>query len=439
MLKFRALTRNWLIKRIQANNLLYVLSLIIFILFLIQATHEKFKPWQRRGPQHVMHSKVDSYAKTSAKFSKQDSIFEERRRRLQEVCNGNENVFIGNNTEANIKGRMHIDSKHKIIYCAIEKTGSTFWKRTMQILIGIRNASNPFVIRGMEAHFNFNTLRKVSFDIVHVLLQKYTKFLFVREPYARLLSGYVDKLFSPNSFYWKYTGTYIVRYFRSLPSNHSIKCGHDVTFPEFIDYFIDSEEHNRFRNGHFTPSYDHCRPCQIQYDIIGKLESFKNDTIYILEKLGVDSLIHFSDFARESEIDALTDAADNVYAMRLAVTKCMTFTEALRRVWKKMQIRGLLSREIPFPYSDDSRAYIPYSTFSKTLLDAHARSGPRDKRIENRKLALIEAYRQIDYRQLLRLKRILEPDCKIFGYDPEPSIIFQQTRQPESFYFMFDY
>uniref|UniRef100_A0A0L8GQA1 Uncharacterized protein n=1 Tax=Octopus bimaculoides TaxID=37653 RepID=A0A0L8GQA1_OCTBM len=67
MFKLRSLTRNWLIKRIQANNLLYVLLLVIFILFLIQATHEKFKPWQRRGPQHVMHSKTQNRTEADCK------------------------------------------------------------------------------------------------------------------------------------------------------------------------------------------------------------------------------------------------------------------------------------------------------------------------------------------------------------------------------------
>ena len=365
-----------------------------------------------------------------------DLKYQGRRDRLLKICRGNEEIYIGNNTETDVKTRLIVDRTHNFIYCAIEKIGSTFWKRIVQILIGYRKTNNPFDIRGIEAHAHFKTLQKVSFDQIHVLLENSTKFLFVREPYARLLSGYVDKLFSPNSLYWRYIGTYVIRYFRNNPTNHSIKCGHDVTFREFIDYFIDSERHNRHRNGHFTPSYDHCRPCQIKYDIIGKLETFRNDTLYILDKLGLESLIYFPDFNKDTEVDALIDAIDNLYAMRNAVMKCMPFSEALLRIWKKMQIRGILSKDIPFPYSLKSTPFITLADFSQTLLDAHARSGPREQRLKNRENALIEAFQQIDPEQLQKLKKILEPDCKIFGYNSEPPQIFKTFQYVRPFFFL---
>jgi hypothetical protein len=34
--------------------------------------------------------------------------------------------------------------------------------------------------------------------------------MFVRDPHSRILSGYVDKLYCPNTLYWKVTGRYVV-------------------------------------------------------------------------------------------------------------------------------------------------------------------------------------------------------------------------------------
>jgi hypothetical protein len=55
-----------------------------------------------------------------------------------------------------------------------------------------------------------------------------------QEPFERLLSGYADKLYSPNAAYWNFIGRYIVTNFREKPSNLSLECGHDITFEEFV-------------------------------------------------------------------------------------------------------------------------------------------------------------------------------------------------------------
>lgn len=66
---------------------------------------------------------------------------------------------------------------------------------------------------------------------VQRFLDVVTKVMFTRQPYSKLLSAYVDKLYSPNPFFWGKIGRHIVRKFRSRPSAKSVACGHDVTFP----------------------------------------------------------------------------------------------------------------------------------------------------------------------------------------------------------------
>ena len=58
-------------------------------------------------------------------------------------------------------------------------------------------------------------------------------FVVVREPYGRLVSAFIDKMFT-RMVWWKAYGTYMVREFRYKPSEEEKKCGSDVSFPEFI-------------------------------------------------------------------------------------------------------------------------------------------------------------------------------------------------------------
>ena len=79
-----------------------------------------------------------------------------------------------------------------------------------------------------------------------------------REPYSRLLSAYVDKLWSPNLHFWRVLGRNLVRELRPNASRASLHCGHDVTFPEFIRYFIDGHAREVRINTHLVPTHKFC-------------------------------------------------------------------------------------------------------------------------------------------------------------------------------------
>lgn len=94
---------------------------------------------------------------------------------------------------------------------------------------------------------------------------------------------------------------------RMHPSILSLSCGHDVSFPEFVKFIIFSEKTLRMGDRHFMPMYEHCWPCQIKYDVIGKMETFKNDSIYILQILQKKFNINLtiSDFGEENDIKTI--------------------------------------------------------------------------------------------------------------------------------------
>ena len=105
--------------------------------------------------------------------------------------------------------RYIVDRDHHLVYCPIEKVGSSFWKRVFSLLklhskVNWRQQDSSikvFNMSGVVIH------RKGKLDKLEAsrslspqsyeLLRSSRTFLFVRDPYERLFSGYIDKLFTP--------------------------------------------------------------------------------------------------------------------------------------------------------------------------------------------------------------------------------------------------
>ena len=135
-----------------------------------------------------------------------------------------------------IQDTVWIENKHSIIFCGIPKVGSTFWKRTLTILAASNESKSPFDLTIRNVKLNHFIDFKYSMDkkALEDFLKGVSSFLFVRDPYSRLFSGYEHKLYNPNLNFWKSYGIPIVRAIRNNPSKESLKFGHDVTFAEFV-------------------------------------------------------------------------------------------------------------------------------------------------------------------------------------------------------------
>lgn len=153
----------------------------------------------------------------------------------------------------------------------------------MLVLSGLMDVDDIKSVPRDVIHEN-NPLRKVeAFGDVQLSrngFKGYLKFLFVRHPFERLVSAYYDKFVDnrTSSVYRKNIGTQIIRQYRSHASKESLEFGHDVTFPEFVSFVIDEWKSGRRKlDVHWRPMSDLCLPCTIQYDFVGKFESFDRD------------------------------------------------------------------------------------------------------------------------------------------------------------------
>lgn len=316
-------------------------------------------------------------------------------------------------SERTIRRHLQPNKQYKFVYCGVEKIASTFWRRLLQ-LINRKEVKSPYSIKPNKIMENYvDTIKSTTFELVW-MLRSYKKFMFVRNPFSRLLSVYVDKLFSPNPYYWENLGSRVA----SIARGKNNFCGHDVTFREFLDYVIYLEEHKpTMRDAHFIPASQLCVPCHVMYDFVGKLETFETDAIYILNQLNISKYIPFlKDFSGQSIIDTIRDVAASFVDFRNDSVKCLiNISDGLKRVWRKLQIRGIIAEELTLPIKRNEARVISEKDLFNTLVIAHSHSKKYDLSAQKQKY-LKQAYSIIPIEIMNKISKLYEQDFRIFNY-----------------------
>uniref|UniRef100_A0A3P9J3R3 Carbohydrate sulfotransferase n=1 Tax=Oryzias latipes TaxID=8090 RepID=A0A3P9J3R3_ORYLA len=155
-----------------------------------------------------------------------------------------------------------VDDKHGIIYCYIPKVTSVLKRITQKI-------------------------------------DEYLCFLFVRDPFVRLISAYRDKMLNYNQYFYEgYVRVILQRYKKQtkMTYNHKVakKEGLQPSFYNFIQYILDprTETKEPFEP-HWRQMYRLCHPCLIEYDFVGHQESLQEDAQELLKMLKLEDDIKF--------------------------------------------------------------------------------------------------------------------------------------------------
>ena len=100
------------------------------------------------------------------------------------------------------------------MFCPIFRVSSTFLTRLFYSLRLFGEVKNPYRIpigQALQAKtHNLNELLPLKGSPAQKFLSNATSFLLVREPLSRLFSGFMNKLFAPNPYFWNKVGNYIV-------------------------------------------------------------------------------------------------------------------------------------------------------------------------------------------------------------------------------------
>lgn len=109
------------------------------------------------------------------------------------------------------------------------------------------------------------------------------RFMIVRHPFERILSAYRDKLEhrKGRDFYYRHYGLQIVKSERE--DNSTFTNRDEPTFVEFLKYLVKT----RIFDEHWRPFTAECAPCEMNYQIILKMESLEEEQLFLATKLNL--------------------------------------------------------------------------------------------------------------------------------------------------------
>lgn len=325
-----------------------------------------------------------------------------------------------------IKFNFKYINTSNILYCAIEKTGSTFWKRILHVIGGWGNTSNPTDIKSKDAdteNGGFATFKKKGWKPLKKAFQSSTDIMFVRDPYTRAFSAWLDKFYNPNVYYWNSTGRTIKSWRPKSTADNPYHCGHDISFIEFITFLTKSIPKGCV-DGHFSPNYKHCMQCNFTYEYVGKYETLQEDTYFLLQKMNLTNTVVFTDFTGDAAYDAIKGVSEFFFNQKKDINECgVTSYCALFKMWKRLQARGIISKELAFPYKNNTQIKnLTLETLKKDFYEAH-KLGDINEMKKNRKEALANAFRLLSKELLRKFKTVFEIDFEMFDYNRNPDYL----------------
>ncbi|KAF6716837.1 Carbohydrate sulfotransferase 11 [Oryzias melastigma] len=253
----------------------------------------------RRSPLQTL------YNGDQLELSEEQRSLQDRRELLEEAC-------LSHTKKRRVlspKDLKHliVDDKHGLIYCYVPKVACTNWKRVLMVLGSGGRYTDPLAIPANEAHVagKLRSLSDFSPAEINQRLRSYLKFIFVREPFERLVSAYRNKFTrSYNTAFHKRYGTKIVQRHRQNPSRDALQQGNDVSFREFVQYLVDprTQREEPF-NEHWERVHSLCHPCLIHYDVVGKYETLEADAQAVLRLAGVEGTVQFPTSGKSTRTD----------------------------------------------------------------------------------------------------------------------------------------
>lgn len=174
------------------------------------------------------------------------------------------------------KSLMYQDTWH-LLYCWIHKVASSSWSKVF------------FYLKGTDVPASrlHEAAQKFSLSSAHTELQTSIAnslvFTIVRHPFERLASAYRDKFELAKKYAYIYSR--FAQKILNLASPLEVNKHRRPTFSEFVDYLLRVPV-ERF-NDHWVPYYLHCHVCEMEYDIIGKMETIAEDMDFIAVESGL--------------------------------------------------------------------------------------------------------------------------------------------------------
>ena len=368
-----------------------------------------------------------------AKDESRDLLFDRRKNKATESCSSM--MYSPENGVQTQEPMVLMGTKKSFVFCAVAKCGTSFWRRMLALIENDRNYTDLYDGHHIESLPTIKEFRSSHTPSKTVtFMENANTFTFVREPYGRLFAAYIGKLFGPNLEFWTGEGRAIITTLRKDADPLSAAFGHDVTFAELVKFVLLQYKNNFFIDRHFAPMHSRCNPCSTKFDYVGKLETFKDDAAIIIDKISASSSKEYRNILmmeKEALLFSIKGRMDALFEVFAEADSFMHDEERIEklkyqlflRVWRSFQIRGKLSVETEMPLKPAEVLKKNQSELQYLLITAFDRPITTDVTWQRRD-ALLQAYQTVSPDDLESLKKYLEADCDLFGYEKEPKWLF---------------
>lgn len=342
--------------------------------------------------------------------------FQRRKYRIQNVCASQK---ASRHVHTDSRNKFLINRHRKIALCYVAKAGCTFWKRIFLELQEDQPERSDRFWFSVHKKFIHNSvidnLRTMAFDQAHQFLKISMKILFVRHPFSRLFSAYLDKFVLSDG--WSPIGRKIIRSIRPNPRPVSLKCGHDVTFNEFLTFVW------AFRNSsskgfaeHWLPVSKLCNPCSIDFDYIGKQETFQADVDFLSTQLKFRGDLLVNVTKESTAMASMAQSTSLMWTNLLHVDyQCQTAVDKLSRLWNAFVAQGFLPSGIRLPWRNHTT--VGMSEFLSFVQRTYKKQNLTERTFtQRRRNALMTAYSSVPTQTLDNIRNMFSMDFDLFNY-----------------------
>ena len=190
-----------------------------------------------------------------------------------------------------------INHDYCFIYCPIPKVACSSFKKFM---VGLSHLDNKEEIINLPQRLFHSYISHAltlsagqSYKQAIALLNEsnYFKFAFVRNPWERLTSAYLNKFVSPLS-HQQSNLPLSKEVIENIYRTNDLKVNYEasITFRQFVDYISVTDD--KELDGHWQPQYLFLG--DTKFDFIGRFETLEKDFAYLQERLGLSSSLPWS-------------------------------------------------------------------------------------------------------------------------------------------------
>ena len=242
--------------------------------------------------------------------------------RIKRICKKFNNPI----REAINETLLLVDTRHKLAGCTHAKVGSSTWwhhfisllskeaKQKLEKRFGEHYGLHQSYIRDSFFALTKNQIPHTPENLIELyLLNKFFKrnkiltFSFVRHPFERLVSAYMDRVLDKKMK--GRMGGDDRGYDEWYKKHHSFKSFVELVLKEYKTYCLAKiqKSYPRYQaqlyenncefdiNLHWRPYASACSYCHIHFDVIGQMETFSEDARYIIQKSNLGKKISIDD------------------------------------------------------------------------------------------------------------------------------------------------